>query len=67
MMRRAFWKVDSHLNYSRLNYCSFELLLIWTTDMKSYPVVQINTLLAHLNYLKKKIYNSWSIGQWSYN
>ena len=23
----------------RLNYCSFELLFIWTTDMTSYPVV----------------------------
>ena len=34
----------------RLHYCSFELLFIWTTDMTTYPVVLINTLLAHLNY-----------------
>ena len=28
----------------------FELLFILTTDMTSYPVVQINIILAHLNY-----------------
>ena len=26
--KKSRWLVDSHLNYSRLNYCSFELLFI---------------------------------------
>jgi len=48
-------QVDSHFNYSCLNYCSFKLLFIWTTDMTSYPVVQINTFLAILNYFSTAI------------
>jgi len=34
------------LTIGRFNYCSFEHV-----DMKSYPVVKINTLFDHLNYV----------------